>query len=225
MSAVADNLKGVQERIAAAAERSGRRADAITLIAVTKKQPASALREAQAANITDVGENYVQETIEKQEFWGPSQQPVRWHLIGHLQSNKAALAVTLFDLIQSVDSVKLAAALGKHAQLAGKTQDILLQVHLGDEPTKTGLPPEQAMDAAAEIAGLPGITLHGLMGIAPFGTEPRPYFQELRRLLESLPSANRRVLSMGMSGDFETAIEEGATMVRVGTAIFGTRSS
>lgn len=225
MSAIADNLARVQERIAAA-ERSGGRVDEITLVAVTKKQSASSLREAQAAGITDVGENYVQETVQKKELWGPlSEQSVRWHLIGHLQSNKAALAVTLFDLIQSVDSVKLAAALSKHAQIAGKTQSILLQVHLGDEPTKTGVPPEQALDVAEEIAGLPGVALHGLMGIAPFGMEARPYFQELRRLFASLPSASQRVLSMGMSSDFETAIEEGATMVRVGTAIFGTRNS
>lgn len=222
MSAVADNLARVKARIAAAAERSGRRAEEITLVAVTKKQPVSMLLEAQAAGVTDVGENYVQETVEKQGFLSP-RPGLRWHLLGHLQTNKAKAAVSLFDLIQSVDSVKLAVALSKQAQTAGRTQEILLQVHLGDEPTKTGLPPEQAIDAAAEIAALPGTELQGLMGIAPFGVDPRPYFQELRRLFESLPSANRRVLSMGMSGDFETAIEEGATMVRVGTAIFGTR--
>lgn len=224
MSIVADNLRRVHERIAAAAESSGRSAEEITLIAVTKKQPASALWEAQAAGVTDVGENYVQETVEKQGLWNPKvEQSMRWHLIGHLQSNKAALAVTLFDLVQSVDSVKLAAALEKHALIAGKTQAILLQVQLGGEATKTGLPPAQTLDAVMEIAGLPGLALQGLMGIAPLGVEPRPYFQELRRLFESLPLANRRVLSMGMSGDFETAIAEGATMVRVGTAIFGTR--
>ena len=224
MSAIADNLRRVYERIAVTAERSGRRAEEITLIAVTKKQPVSALLEAQTAGVTDVGENYVQETVEKRQLWEPPPQvPLRWHLIGHLQSNKAALAVTLFDLVQSVDSVKLAAALGKHAHIAAWTQDILLQVHLGDETTKTGLPPEQTRDAAAEIAALPGLSLQGLMGIAPFGAEPRPYFQQMRRLFESLPSANRQVLSMGMSGDYEAAIEEGATMVRVGTAIFGTR--
>lgn len=217
MSALADNLAWVNERIALAAGRSERQPEAVTLVAVTKKQPASIVAEALAAGAVDLGENYVQEAAEKREQVTGG----RWHLMGHLQSNKAKLAVSLFDLIQSVDSVKLAQALGRHAQAANATQDILLQVHLGDEATKTGLPPEQAMDAAGEIAAVPGVTLRGLMGIAPFGVDPRPHFQALRRLFEALPQPNRHVLSMGMSGDFEAAIEEGATMVRVGTAIFG----
>lgn len=225
MSAVADNLKRLHEQIAVAAERAGRRPEEITLIAVTKKQPATAILETQAAGVTEVGENYVQETVEKQGLLWPSQiKAARWHLLGHLQSNKAKLAVSLFDLIQSIDSVKLAQALGRHAQAAGKTQDILLQVHLGDEATKTGLPPDQAINAAQEIASVEGVALRGLMGIAPFGVAPRPHFRDLCRLFEALPSANRQVLSMGMSGDFECAIEEGATMVRVGTAIFGVRT-
>jgi len=145
----------------------------------------------------------------------------RWHLLGHLQSNKAKLAVSLFDLIESVDSVKLALALGKQG---GETrQEILLQVHLGDEETKTGFAPELVLDAAAEIASVSGVSIQGLMGIAPNGTDPRPYFRQLKRLFDRLPPESRQRLSMGMSGDYEAAIEEGATLVRVGTAIFGAR--
>ncbi len=220
MSAIADNLARLNEQIAVAAARAGRRPDEITLVAVTKKQPASAVAEALAAGATDIGENYVQEAAEKRAEVGGG----RWHLLGHLQGNKAKLAVSLFDLIQSVDSIKLARTLGGHAQGVGKTQDVLLQVHLGDEATKTGLPPEGARDAAQEIAAVPGISLCGLMGIAPGGVDPRPHFRDLRRLFEALPAENRRTLSMGMSGDFEAALEEGATMIRVGTAIFGART-
>lgn len=217
MTEISDSIAQVREKIADAAARAGRSADEITLVAVTKKKPASAVLDALAAGVTTVGENYVQEAEDKRrEVPGGA-----WHLLGHLQSNKAKLAVSLFDLIQSVDSVKLAAALDRQAE--GKPQAILLQVHLGDEETKTGLPPEMALDAAAEIAALPNIALQGLMGIAPNNADPRSYFQELKRLFEQLPAANRQILSMGMSGDFEAAIEEGATLVRVGTAIFGAR--
>jgi pyridoxal phosphate enzyme (YggS family) len=222
MSEIADNVARVRERITEAANRAGRNSDEITLAAVTKKKPASAVLEALAAGVIDVGENYVQEAEEKRELLWPSQIAAsRWHLLGHLQSNKAKLAVSLFDLIQSVDSVKLAAAISR--QPASEPQAILLQVHLGDEETKTGFAPNLALDAASEIAALPNLSLRGLMGIAPNGTDPRPYFQELKRLFDALPEANRQILSMGMSGDFETAIEEGATLVRVGTAIFGAR--
>ena len=222
MSLIADNIGRVREQIAEAASRAGRSPDEITLVAVTKKKPASAVIDAIAAGITDVGENYVQETAEKQGLLWPSQiKAMRWHLMGHLQSNKAKFAVSLFDLIQSVDSVKLANAIGK--QRLNKRQEILLQVHLGDEETKFGLPLEQALDAAAEIAAIDNLSLLGLMGIAPNAGDPRPYFQQLKRLYDQLPSENRTILSMGMSGDFETAIEEGSTMVRVGTAIFGAR--
>ena len=217
LSSVAESIARVWEQIAEAAERAGRRPGEITLIAVTKKKPVGAVLEAIAAGITDVGENYVQEAADKRREVSEG----RWHLLGHLQSNKAKVAVTLFDLIQSVDSVRLAEALGKHA--GGKRPEILLQVHLGDEQTKTGFAPDAALEAAEEIAAIPTLSLRGLMGIAPGGAEPRPYFQELKRLFDRLPGENRQVLSMGMSDDFETAIEEGATMVRVGTAIFGAR--
>ncbi len=217
MSEIADNIARVRQQIAEAAARAGRSPEEVTLVAVTKKKPASAVLEALTAGVAAVGENYVQETEEKRAHVSGGS----WHLLGHLQSNKAKLAVSLFDLIQSIDSVKLAAALSRQAE--GKPQAILLQVHLGDEETKTGLPPAEALDAAAQIAALPNLALQGLMGIAPNGVDPRPYFQELKRLFDQLPASNRQVLSMGMSGDFEAAVEEGATLVRVGTAIFGTR--
>lgn len=220
MSAITDNLRRVNEQIAAAAERAGRKPEEITLVAVTKKQSAATVAEALAAGADDVGENYVQEAAEKRVHVLGG----RWHLMGHLQSNKAKLAVSLFDLIQSVDSMKLAQALGRHAQAADTTQAILLQVHLGDEETKIGLPPDQVRDVAAGIAAVQGVELRGLMGIAPNGAAPRPFFRELRRLFEALPEDSRQTLSMGMSGDFEAAIEEGATMVRIGTAIFGART-
>ena len=217
MSEIAGNIARVRQQIADAAARAGRSPDEITLVAVTKKKPASAVIDALAAGIINVGENYVQEAEEKRkEVSGGS-----WHLLGHLQSNKAKLAVSLFDLIQSVDSVKLAAALNR--QTAEAPQAILLQVHLGDEETKTGFAPDLVLDAAAEIAALPNLSLRGMMGIAPSSANPRPHFRELKRLFDGLPAPNRHILSMGMSGDFETAIEEGATLVRVGTAIFGAR--
>lgn len=217
MSEIGDNINRVHDAIAEAAERAGRTPNEITLVAVTKKKPVSAVLEALAAGVYNVGENYVQEAAEKREEVTEG----RWHLLGHLQSNKAKLAVSLFDLIESVDSIKLAQALGKQA--AEQRQDILVQVHLGDEETKSGFAPNLALDAAAEIAVIPNVRLIGFMGIAPNSTDPRPYFQQMKRLFDRLPAENRQVLSMGMSGDFETAIEEGATSVRVGTAIFGAR--
>ena len=217
MSEISDNIRRVREAIAEAAQRAGRRPEEITLVAVTKKKPASAVVEALAAGVLDVGENYVQEAAEKR---GEITEG-RWHLLGHLQSNKTQLAVSLFNLIESVDSVKLAQAISRQA--AEKRQDILVQVHLGDEETKSGFAPDQALDAAAEIAAVPNVRLLGLMGIAPNGTDPRPYFQQMKRLFDRLPAENRQILSMGMSGDLEAAIDEGATSVRVGTAIFGAR--
>ena len=224
MSSIAGNVESVRARMNQATERAGRLPSEVTLVAVTKRQPAAAVLEVLAAGVSDLGENYVQEAAEKRGLIWPSQiTAARWHLMGHLQSNKAKTAVSLFDLIQSVDSVKLARELGKQAVAAGKTPDVLLQVHLGDEATKSGVAPDQALDAAAEMAVIPGLRLTGLMGIAPNGQEARPYFQELHRLFERLPAPNRQTLSMGMTNDFETAIEEGATMIRVGTAIFGPR--
>ncbi len=219
MGDIAENAAQVQEKIAAAAKQAGRLPEEITLVAVSKRQPAEAVAEALAAGLTQFGENYVQEAAEKRsQVTGGL-----WHLIGHLQSNKAKLAVTLFDLIQSVDSLKLAREIGRQAEAFGKTQAVLLQVHLGDEDTKTGVPPEAALDTAAEMAGMGGLLLCGLMGVPPLGEDPRPYFVQARTLFEQMPPGSRQTLSLGMSGDYETAIAEGATLVRVGTAIFGAR--
>ncbi len=221
MGSIADNIARVRERIGIAAERAGRRADEITLVAVTKKQSVEAVQEALRAGLADIGENYVQEAMPKRA--GAEGLQAQWHLIGHLQRKKATQAVHTFDVIQSVDSLKLAQALSGQADAQGKTLQILLQVHLGDEETKFGVAPETAQDLAAEIGVLRGLDLQGFMGIAPFGVDPRPHFAALRRLFEALPTAHRRTLSMGMTGDFEMAITEGATMVRIGTAIFGPR--
>jgi pyridoxal phosphate enzyme (YggS family) len=221
---LAESIGRVRERIAAAASRAGRGAHEITLVAVTKRQPVEVVRAAVRVGLTDLGENYVQEAQAKQEApeMTGSDTP-RWHLIGHLQSNKSKQAVAAFDLIQSVDSLRLAQVVGRQAQALGKTQNILLQVHLGDEVTKTGLTPETVADVAAEAAAQEGLNVRGLMGIAPGSGDPRPHFAALRRLFERLPAPSRETLSMGMTGDFEMAIAEGATMVRIGTAIFGPR--
>jgi pyridoxal phosphate enzyme (YggS family) len=219
MTKVADHIAQIREQIASVAGRTGRSFEEITLVAVTKKKPAESVREALATGLLDIGENYVQEAAEKRTLVVGG----RWHLMGHLQSNKARAAIETFDLIQSLDSVKLARTLNRHAQDLGKVQNVLLQVHLGDEETKTGLPPAEALDAAAEATSLANLNLRGLMAIAPGSSDPRPYFRQLRQLFERLPAQNRAILSMGMSSDFETAIEEGSTMIRVGTAIFGAR--
>jgi len=219
MTAIGDSLALLRERVALAALRAGRLPEEITLVAVTKKQSIEAIAEALVAGAVDIGENYVQEAAEKRALIPGG----RWHMLGHLQTNKAKIAVTLFDLIQSVDSLKLMGAISTQAQAIRKTQQVLLQVHLGDEATKFGFLPEEVKDRVAEIASLPGIALQGLMGIAPFGEDSRPHFQQLRRLFDELAPENRQILSMGMTGDFETAIEEGATMIRIGTAIFGQR--
>jgi hypothetical protein len=221
MTTIADNVTRVRERIAQATERAGRRASDITLVAVAKKQSADAVRAVLAAGVGDIGENYVLEAAAKRAELG--EFDARWHLLGHLQSNKAAAAGRAFDLIQSVDSVRLARLLGRQAEEAGRVQSILLQVHLGDEATKTGLPPNQTAEIAAQISAVPGVRLDGLMGIAPLNEPARPHFQMLRRQFEELPAAQRHILSMGMTADFETAIEEGATLIRIGTAIFGPR--
>ena len=222
MTTIADNVAHVRERIAQAAERAGRSPREITLVVVTKKQSGAAVREVLGAGVGDVGENYVQEAVAKRTELALTD--ARWHLLGHLQSNKAAVAGRAFSLIQSVDSVRLAGLLGQQAIADGREQPILLQVHLGDEATKNGLPPNQVLEVAAQISEISGVRMDGLMGIAPLGESPRPYFRTLTRLFDNLPEAQRMILSMGMTADFETAIEEGATLVRIGTAIFGPRA-
>jgi pyridoxal phosphate enzyme (YggS family) len=225
VATIAENLAVVRGRIAEAARKSGLRPEDVTLVTVTKTIGIPRIREAISAGTKDLGENYVQEAIEKWEAMEPSD--VRWHFIGHLQKNKARQAVGVFSTIQSVDNLPLAAEIGRRAEARGIVQDILIEVNISGEETKFGVSPEDALDFAGKIAEVSGVRLQGLMGMAPFAADPeetRPYFARLKRLWDKLPVEQRHWLSMGMSHDFEIAIEEGSNMVRIGSAIFGPRS-
>ena len=223
-------LRKVNERIRAAALACGRDPETVRLIAVSKTLPADRVLAAIQAGVTDLGENYVQEAVEKIETL--SKETVSWHFIGHLQSNKAKYAVKLFDLIHSVDSVKLAKELDKRSGNVGKVQNILVQVNISGEKTKSGVETDLAIEIVREIASLNNLSICGLMTMPPYFNAPekvRPYFRALKALQEiilkkRIPNVSMAELSMGMSGDFETAIQEGATLVRVGTAIFGRRA-
>jgi pyridoxal phosphate enzyme (YggS family) len=218
-------LRKIEETIAAAAKKAGRNAAEIELIAVSKTRPADVISEAMRAGILCFGENKVQEARGKIEELARGV----WHLIGHLQSNKAKDAVRLFDFIDSVDRTELAEEVNNRADALGKTQNVLLQVNIAGESTKFGCAPEAAEALALKINELPRLALHGLMAIAPYTPDAensRPHFAALRVLrdkLEQQTGLKLPVLSMGMSGDFAVAIEEGATQVRVGTALFGER--
>lgn len=225
---IKDNIEAVRQRISAAAARVGR-TDAITLVAVTKNHPVEFMEEAAAAGITDVGENRVQEALQKQKEFPDN--GLTWHLIGHLQTNKAKHAVEHFDLIHSVDSEHLLRAVDKEAGKIGKVQDILLQVNVAREETKFGMEVED-FPALCRLAGaLPNVCVRGLMCIAPNFEQVedvRPIFRIARALYDDMklkfPEGQVQYLSMGMTHDFEIAIEEGANVVRVGTAIFGARN-
>lgn len=224
---IAQNLTAIRARMDAAALSVGRRPEEITLVAVSKRNPAEAVATALAAGQVDFGENYVQEAAGKIPALGPGP---RWHLIGHLQTNKARQAVELFAVVQTLDSLKLARALDRQAGELGKRLTVLLQVSLAGEAQKSGLEPDQVPALAQAVAALPHLDLRGLMTMPPFFDDPeaaRPYFAQLRQLADTLapdlPPQAMSQLSMGMSGDFEAAIQEGATLVRVGTAIFGAR--
>jgi len=218
-------LAGIQKAIAIASEKVGRDPGQIELLAVSKTQPVDAIQEAFRAGITHFGENKVQEARGKIEELGRGV----WHLIGHLQSNKAKDAVRLFDSIDSVDRLDLAAEINHRADALGKTQNVLLQVNIAGESTKFGCAPDAARTLAEAINNLPRLSLRGLMTIAPYAHDPeksRPHFAGLRVLrdkLEAETGLHLPVLSMGMSGDFALAIEEGATRIRVGAALFGAR--
>lgn len=211
------NLAAVNARIEAACAKAGRKREEVTLVAVSKTFPAEAVTNAIAAGATHVGENKVQEARDKKPL---VQGNARWHLIGHLQSNKAKDAVRIFDVIETVDSAELAGKIGKAAVAAGKRQEILLQVNIGREEQKSGVDPNDVPALAAEVAAIDGVDLRGLMAIPPFDQDVRPHFRALRELRQRIGVAE---LSMGMSEDFEIAIEEGSTIVRVGRAIFGAR--
>ena len=220
------NLKAVQERMAAACARAERRPESVTLVAVTKGQPPEVVCAAAALGLSLFGENKVQEAKVKIAA-GPGR--LRWHLVGHLQSNKCRDAVGLFDMVQSVDSLHLSEELNKRADQAAKTLPVLLEVNAVGEASKFGYRPEQLLAELARINALPRLEIHGLMTVPPWAPDPekvRPVFRQLRELkerCEQLLGAPLPHLSMGMTGDFEVAIEEGATLVRIGTALFGER--
>ncbi|MDP2905676.1 MAG: YggS family pyridoxal phosphate-dependent enzyme [Candidatus Omnitrophota bacterium] len=256
VSMIRDNILKVRQRIAAAAARAGRNGQEITVIAVTKNRGIEEIREAISAGITDIGENRAQEALEKyNQLVTASRESqmntacrdrfetcpyitghIKWHFIGHLQTNKVKVAVKIFDLIQSVDSLRLAQEIDRQAALINKVQDILLEIKTSPEESKSGIKLEQAQQVIADIAGLKNVNIRGLMTIAPAADDPesaRPYFRQLRELRDRInvfftshvlrPTSygGLQILSMGMSDDFEVAIEEGATMVRLGRAIFG----
>lgn len=225
---VGERVKSVLDRIASAAARSGRRPEAVRLVAVSKTQPVSRIAEAYEAGLRVFGENYVQEAEGKARAFPDAD----WHLVGKLQGNKVGKAVSLFGWIQTVDSHRLLADISRRCFEIGKTMPVLIEVNIAGEGSKAGLPPEELPPLLASAAGLPGVRVCGLMAIPPFSEDPeesRPYFSRLRELLRrnsafSGEGGNMTELSMGMSNDFEAAIEEGATMVRVGTAVFGNRA-
>ena len=220
------NLRAVRQRIEAACARAGREPSSVTLIAVTKTQPPEVVCAAAALGLSLFGENKVQEAKAKIPAC-PGR--LRWHMVGHLQSNKCRDAVELFEMVQSVDSLHLAEELNKRAEQAAKTLPILLEVNAVGEASKFGSPPDQLLADLARINALPRLEIHGLMTVPPWTLDPekaRPMFRQMRELkerCEQLLGAPLPHLSMGMTGDFEVAIEEGATMVRIGTALFGSR--
>jgi hypothetical protein len=226
---IAARVALVQQRIARAAARAGRRAEDVTLLAVSKTHPAEAVRQAHAVGLLDFAENKVQEAETKIAALSDLRAKTRWHLIGHLQSNKAKKAAALFDRIHSVDSIELGRKLEQAAATAGKTLEVFVQADLAGEATKHGAGEAQLFPLLEELRGLRALRAVGLMILPPLGEAPeasRPFFVRLRGLRDKALALGLLLgseLSMGMSHDFEVAIEEGATTVRVGTALFGER--
>ena len=226
---IADNIRSVEERILAACQRAGRPREDVTLICVTKTKPVEDLRQAYDAGQRVFGENRVQEIIEKFPLLP---EDIQWHMIGHLQRNKVKYLMDRAVMIHSVDSAALAQTISKEAVKAGRVMDILLEVNAAGEESKFGLGYDKVLPLIHEIAPLPGIHICGLMTVPPYTENPetsRVYFKKLRELSVDIASqyidnVSMYTLSMGMTGDFEVAIEEGATHIRVGTAIFGARN-
>ena len=225
---VAGNVRIVQERVAEAAASVGRRPEDVTILGATKKVPVDRINEALAAGLRVIGENYVQEAQKKiPHLHGLASV----HFIGHLQTNKAKYAVRLFDTIECVDSERLARELDKRAAGVGKVLDVLLEVNIGDQATKAGVPPAELLELVEKVAPLEHLRIRGLMAMPPFTEDPedsRPYFRELFALARKVneaapPGVSLEELSMGMSHDYPIAVQEGATIVRVGTALFGPR--
>lgn len=215
---IEDNLRKVQLRITRACEKSHRSPDEVTLVAVTKGVPAGTIKDAYDCGVRHFGENRVQEASVKVAQLSDIRRDLTWHMVGHLQSNKAKKALELFDIIHSVDSLRLAEVLSRRAE---REVAVLLQVNVSGEVSKSGFPADEVPDVLRDISRLPNIRVIGLMTIAPLSADPeevRPVFRRLRELRDELGLGH---LSMGMSDDFEVAVEEGATMVRIGRAIFG----
>ncbi|MEW6101431.1 MAG: YggS family pyridoxal phosphate-dependent enzyme [Candidatus Omnitrophota bacterium] len=228
---IKDNILRIKERISFVCSKIGRDPESIIIIAAAKARPLNQIQDAVAAGVSDIGENRVQEAVVKYNNLSPAAyclRPIHWHMIGHLQSNKVKEAVRIFDLIQSVDSLHLAEGINKEAQKINKIQDILVEVNTSGESSKFGLNPQEAFETIKQILEFKNISVKGLMTIAPIADNPdkaRPYFKKLRNLMEEINVRQNtqgaiRILSMGMSDDFEAAIEEGANMVRLGRAIF-----
>jgi pyridoxal phosphate enzyme (YggS family) len=224
-----ETLPRTQEQIREAALRAGRDPASVRLVAVTKGHPLEAVRAALEAGLTDLGENRVRELEEKALEIG--HEGVRWHMIGHVQSRKAPMLVGLADLVHSVDRMSLAQRLGRASVEAGTTTDVLVQVNTSGEGSKGGFPLAEAVERVLEVVGVPGLRVQGLMTMAPFVDEEdilRRTFRRLREVLEAIRGHSEAVgaeLSMGMSNDLAIAVEEGSTMVRVGTALFGARGA
>jgi pyridoxal phosphate enzyme (YggS family) len=222
VSTIAERLEAVRLRIAEACRRGGRSPDEITLVAVTKGFPPEAVREAAAAGIRHFGENRVQEAQAKLPLLADLSPRPTWHMVGHLQTNKVKTALNLFDIIHSVDSLHLAEAISRRAPTSVRVP-VLLETNIAGDPAKYGFSPEELPTQTEAIRRLPGLDVRGLMTVAPMAEDPdelRPAFRRLRQLAQSLDLPE---LSMGMTDDFEVALEEGATIVRIGRAIFGER--
>lgn len=224
MSNLRANLLALQERIEAVCHRIGRDPKSVRLVAVSKGVPVERIREAYECGLRIFGENYWQEAREKIPLLPPD---IEWHFIGHLQTNKVKYVVGRFALLHVVDRVSLMQEIQRVASKQGVVQPVLIEVRLSEEATRAGVPPDEALALADAVLQQPNLSLQGLMGIAPFTDDQsaiREAFRTLRRLFDALPEPNRRWLSMGMSHDFEIALEEGSNMLRIGTALFGARA-
>jgi PLP dependent protein len=229
MESISHRLKRIREKIAEAALRSGRNPEAIKIVGVTKTVSPESVELAIEAGLKDLGGNYIQETLQTINSLPP--YDISWHFIGRLQSNKAKQAVLHFDLIHSTGSEKLAVEIDRQAELNNKIQHVLIQVKTGREDTKSGISPEDTPELVRRISRLKNISVRGLMSIPPFFDAPervRPFFRAMHDLKKQIEDmgimhVSMETLSMGMTGDFEVAVEEGATLVRIGTAIFGER--
>ena len=236
MNEIKLKLQQIKARIRQAAQKSNRDPESIRLVAVSKTVPVETIQKAIAAGVTILGESYIQEARSKISASSLPSASASWHFIGHLQTNKAGHAVRLFDLIHSVDSFKLAHALNREAGKINKIQAVLIQVNIAKETTKSGIATQEAQKLIAEIGTLSNLKVNGLMTMPPYFNNPekaRPYFDDLRSLRDQIqknitaglaPNISMGELSMGMSGDFEVAIAAGATLIRIGTAIFGERN-